>query len=319
MKLVVIAAGPFAVPMLRALHASSHEIAHVVCRPHRGRRSDPPLPVAACAEELGLPLWRPETINASDALECLAGLGADLLVVCDYGEILKPGVLEAARLGGVNLHGSLLPRYRGAAPVQHAVWNGDAEAGVAVITMTRGLDSGPIHGVARLAVDPDETAGELEARIAQLGAPLMVEMVDRLEAGTATPVAQDKSLATKAPRLSKEDGQIDWSRTALRVKNQVRAMQPWPRTYATWRAAGGDPVRLNIDRVSLVAEASGAPGEVLEAGDRLVVACGQGGVSLESVQAPGKRRLTAAEFLRGASLRAGDRFEVPSDPLETRQ
>src|SRR5690349_12967409 len=153
------------------------------------------------AEELGLTVWQPETVNSPESCAELESLGADLLVVCDYGEILKPAALAATRLGGVNLHGSLLPKYRGAAPVQWAVLNGDAETGITVIQMTPGLDAGPILGVDRTAIDPDETAGELEARLAERGAGLTLRVVDQLAAGTATPVMQDKSQASKAPRL----------------------------------------------------------------------------------------------------------------------
>ena len=168
------------------------------------------------AEELGLPVWQPDTINSEAACNELRSLQPDLLVVCDYGEILKPAVLSVASLGGINLHGSLLPKYRGAAPVQWAVLNGDAETGNTVIQMTPGLDAGPCLGVDRVPIDADESAGDLERRLAERGGELVLQTIDALAAGTAKPIKQDRSEASKAPRLEKEHGLIDWSRPASR-------------------------------------------------------------------------------------------------------
>lgn len=320
-KLAVAAAGPFAVPMLRVL-VEAFGVEQVICRPHRGRSNDPPLPVAACATELGLPLWRPETLNAPEEVGRLAALGADLLIVCDYGEILRPPALSATRWGGLNLHGSLLPKYRGAAPVQHAVWRGEAESGVSVIQMTPGLDAGPVLRQDRLAIDPDETAGELEGRLATLGAQTVLNAIKDMLAGTAAAVPQDRALATKAPRLSKEDGLIDWSLPAPAIKNQVRAMQPWPRTYTFYRSATNPsavPLRLNIDRVQTVEpnEAAGGraaaqPGQVLATTPDLLIATGEGALRIEQLQAANKRRMAAAEFIRGVPLRPGDLLTAES-------
>lgn len=304
MRIIALGTGPFAVPSLRAILASgAHEVLAVVARPPRGRSGEPPAPMAAAAEELGLALWRPESVNLPESVDRLRACNADLLVVCDYGEILKPEALGAARLGGINLHGSLLPRYRGAAPVQWAVLNGDAETGAAVIQMTPGLDAGPILGEVRTPIDPDETAGELEARLSRLGAVLTVEVVDQLAAGVAHGKPQDTSLATKAPRLKKEDGLIDWSRPARAIKDQVRGLQPWPRAF-TFVPQAREPLRLVIDRAAAV-EGSGAPGEVLEAGKRLVVAAGEGALEILDVQPAGKRLMAAEEWLRGAKLQTG--------------
>lgn len=260
--------------------------------------------MVSAAEELGLPVWRPESANLPESVAQLNQYGADLLVVCDYGEILKPPALQATRLGGINLHGSLLPKYRGAAPVQWSVLNGDPETGATVIQMTPGLDAGPILGVVRTAIEPDETAGELEERLSELGAGLTLEVVDALSAGKASGNSQDKSLATKAPRLQKADGLINWKRPATELKDHVRGMNPWPRAFTFIPCEKGEPTRLVVDRVEVV-EGTGSPGEVLDAGKRLVVACGEGSVELQQVQPAGKRRMTAEEFLRGASLEAG--------------
>jgi methionyl-tRNA formyltransferase len=310
MRLVMLGTGPFAVPTLRALAASRHAVAHVVTRPPRGRRPEPP-PMQTAAEDLGIPVWQPETLNDEAACATLRDLAADLLVVCDYGEILKPPALAAARLGGINLHGSLLPKYRGAAPVQWAVINGDAETGSTVIQMTPGLDAGPILGVDRTAIDPNETAGQLEARLALRGGELTLQVVDALEAGTATPESQDKRLASKAPRLDKEMGRIDWSRPAATIKNLVRGLDPWPRAYTEWRRAGGEPLRLilhKVESLASTADAAATPGVVVEADERLVVAAGEGTVEIVTLQPAGKRAMTAAELLRGYGLKPGERL-----------
>jgi methionyl-tRNA formyltransferase len=308
MRIVMLGTGPFAVPTLRMLASSLHEVVCVVTRPPRGRRSESP-PMAVAATELGLPVWQPDSINSEDACQTLRGLAPDLLVVCDYGEILKPPALAAARLGGINLHGSLLPKYRGAAPVQWAVLNGDAETGNTVIQMTPGLDAGPCLGVDRVEIDPDETAGELEALLSQRGAGLVLAVVDALDAGTAKPQAQDKRAASKAPRLEKEHGLVDWSRPAAEIKNQVRALDPWPRAFTHWRRGAGEPLRIILHRVQAVdaprQAAAAAPGTVVEAGPRLVVAAGKGAVELLQLQPSGKRPMAATEFLRGYPLPIG--------------
>lgn len=305
MRIIALGTGPFAVPSLKALVLSdAHEVLAVVTRPPRGRRGEPPAPMAAAAEELALPLWQPESANLTESVERLAAYEADLLVVCDYGEILKPDALGTTRLGGINLHGSLLPKYRGAAPVQWAVLNGDAETGNTVIQMTPGLDAGPILGTQVTPIDPDETSGELEERLAELGGKLSLQVVDQLAAGTAEGTPQDKSLATKAPRLKKEDGLIDWTRPAVEIKNQVRGLQPWPRAYTFVPQAKGEPLRLVIDRVA-VAEGQGDAGQVLEADGRLLIATGDAALDVLDIQPAGKRRMATADWLRGAAVKAG--------------
>lgn len=324
MRLVMLGTGPFAVPTLRRLIASPHEVVRVITRPPRGRRPEAP-PMQVAAEELGLPLWQPETVNSPEAVAELASLKPDLLVVCDYGEILKPTALAVAPHGGINLHGSLLPKYRGAAPVQWAVLNGDAETGNTVIQMTAGLDAGPCLGIDVLPIDPDESAGELEARLAARGGDLVLAVIDALAAGTATPIKQDRQQASKAPRLEKEHGAIDWSRTAQTIKNQVRALDPWPRAYTSWtrpsepggsspRSSGSspqEPLRLILHRTSAISPSpnpSAAPGTVLEAGPRLLIATGADALEILALQPAGKRVMEAAEFLRGYQLPVGARL-----------
>ncbi len=229
-----------------------------------------------------------------------------------YGQILSPALLSIPRLGGINLHGSVLPAYRGAAPVARAIQRGETETGVTVIQMTPRIDAGGIIAIARATIEPDETAGELEARLASLGAPLVLEAVAAIAAGTVSILPQDSAKVTKAPKLRKSNGLIDWMQPARAIHNLVRAMQPWPAAYTFWRRAGqsatAEPLRLIVHRTS-IADGTGAPGEILEAaGERLRVAAGDGAVLIKILQIPGKTAGTAAEFLRGHKIEPGERL-----------
>ncbi len=311
LRILLLGTGPFAVPSLQSLHASQHEVVCAISRPPRGRKPLP-APVQLAAEELGIEVWLPETVNSDEARGKLASYDADLLVVCDYGEILKSSTLASARLGGINLHGSLLPKYRGAAPVQWAILKGDQETGNTIIQMTPGLDAGPCLAIQRIAIDPDETSAELEPRMANLGGQLTLQVVDQLAAGTATPLEQDKALATKAPRLTKEQGLIDWSQPACQIKNQVRALQPWPRAYTHWCRSNEDPLRLIVHRVS-IEESFDTPqltssGKIVNVDSQLLVATGDGFLRLEEIQPAGKRKMSAEDFLRGQSVQVGDQL-----------
>lgn len=312
MRLIMLGTGPFAVPTLRALAATPHEIALVVSRPPTGRNREPS-PMQQAGESLGIPVWTPETVNAPDAQARLTSLVPDLLVVCDYGEILKPETLATARLGGINLHGSLLPKYRGAAPVQWAILDGDAETGNSVIQMTPGLDAGPCLAQQRTPINPDEDAGELEARLASMGADAVLRVVEELGAGKSQPVDQDKSLASKAPRLRKEQGEIDWLQPAQVIKNQVRGLRPWPRAFTYWHRSEGEPLRLSIDRVTVASPPSTGsgcpqPGTILKTSNLLLVATGDGLLAIDELQPAGKRSMPVADFLRGNRVSVGDRF-----------
>jgi methionyl-tRNA formyltransferase len=320
----MLGTGPFAVPTLRALAATEHDVLLVVTRPPRGRQPSAS-PMQQAANALGLEVWSPESVNLPDSVARLCELQADLLVVCDYGEILRPEALATTRLGGVNLHGSLLPKYRGAAPVQWAILNGELVTGVTAIQMTPGLDAGPSLCQVPTRIDPDEDAAALENRLADMGAEMVVGVVDQLAAGTAKPVPQDISLATKAPRLKKEHGAIDWQLSAEEIKNLVRGVRPWPRAYTFWHRAAGQPLRLNVDRVDIVspeeieelglALASAAPGTALPIDDRMLVTTGDDFVELQVVQPSGKRSMAAGDFLRGYRVQAGDRFGPESKAI----
>jgi methionyl-tRNA formyltransferase len=312
----MLGTGPFAVPTLRALAASRHEMLLVVTRPPQGRNATAS-PLQRTGEELQVQVWAPPTVNSAEAQSRLTALNSDLLVVCDYGEILRPETLATARLGGINLHGSLLPKYRGAAPVQWAILRGEMETGNSVIHMTAGLDAGPILLQQRTPIDPDEDADKLEERLAGMGAGGVLAVIDSLESGAAEPITQDSTQASKAPRLKKEQGSIDWSRPAWEIKNQVRALRPWPRAFTFWHPAGGSAMRLSIDRVTLVEPPATAedafvipqsPGIVLQTSPRLLVTTADAAVEIQQLQPAGKRSMTASDFVRGNRVKIGELF-----------
>lgn len=313
MRLAMMGTGPFGVPTFRGLYATHHVVVALVTGPlkRRARRPVPSSPLRPIAEEHCTPIFDPEDVNCEECRARLSEYGADLLVVCDYGQILSGETLATTPLGGVNLHGSLLPKYRGAAPVNWAIYHGETETGVSVIHMTPRVDAGPVIEQGRTPIGPDETAPQVEARLSELGAAHMLRAIDALEAGTARELPQDPALASKAPRIKKTDGLVDWSRPAEAIRNQVRAMEPWPKTYTFWHRPKGPPMRLILGPVS-AADASDPtvpPGTVLEApGDRIVVAAGEGAVVLETLQPAGKRMLEVREFLRGYHVRPGERF-----------
>jgi len=311
LRVIMMGTGPFAVPTFRALLASHHDVRALVTRPPKalhGKSQADVNPMRVVAHECGLAIHEQESINVPYARAVLASYRPDVFVVCDYGQILAPDTLEIARLGGINLHASLLPKYRGAAPINWAIYRGEIETGVTVIHMTPRVDAGPAIAQASTPIAAEENAVELEGRLAELGAPLVLRALDELERGTAKPIEQDAAQASRAPRLKKELGQVDWQRGAAEIANQVRALVPWPKTYTFWQRPGGTPLRVILEKVRVV-DAAGEPGLVLEAsGDQLVIATGQGGLVIEAIQPSGKRVMSAGEFLRGYPVRAGQRF-----------
>lgn len=317
LRLVMMGTGPFAVPTFEALLDSPHEVLALITRPdrpvHGKQKADAPLhPMRELAERRGIEVFAPESINSDEARAQLAGMRADLFVVCDYGQILSRETLAVARLGGINLHGSLLPKYRGAAPIQWAIYHGETETGVSVIHMTPRLDAGPVLVQRRLTIEADETAGQLEPRLAALGPDAVLEAIARLAAGDTSAIPQDVGLATKAPRLKKSDGLIDWSQSAEQIRNQIRAMDPWPKTFTFWLRPDGPPVRLIIESVAVLSDMQAvAPGTIVAADaatGTLRVACGQGALSIISLQPAGKRPMSVGEFLRGQPVQPGQRF-----------
>ena len=313
MRLIIMGTGPFAVPTLEALLDSSHDVLALVTRP--GRPNAPAGPMHDAALAASLPVLQPQDVNTPQPQRDLASFQADLLVVCDYGQILSSETLRCAAKGGINLHGSLLPKYRGAAPINWAIYHGERETGVTVIHMTPRLDAGPCLVNRATAIGGEETAEELEPRLAELGATAVLEAIAMLESWNgAEPigVVQDNRDATRAPRLKKTDGRMDWSRPARDLVNQVRAFKPWPGTYTNWLRREGAPLRLIIDRASVAADGdAGAverlPGRVVRADDdAFCVATGQGLLKITSLQPAGKRCLPAEEFLRGYRIEVGE-------------
>jgi len=303
--------GPFAVPTFRGLLETHHEVVALVTSPVRSQpgRPVPISPMRQVALDRTIETFDPEQINSAESETRLAAYGADLFVVCDYGQILSAKTLATARLGGINLHASLLPKYRGAAPINWALYYGEQETGVTVIHMTPKVDAGPCVAQARTDITPDETAVELEQRLAQIGDWLVRRTIDNIEGGRLEALPQDPALASRAPRLKKTDGQIDWSRPAAAIRNQIRAMEPWPKTHTYWHRDHGPAVRLILSAIDVQNAPAAEAGTVLEAaGDRLLVASGEGAVLVRKIQPAGKRELSAEEFLRGYRVQPGDRF-----------
>jgi len=300
-KLLFAGTPGFALESLRALHAAGHTPTAVLTQPDRpagrGRRNTAS-PVKAFALEAGIPVWQPQSLRDAGAVRQIAALQPDLMVVAAYGLLLPPAVLALPRRGCVNVHASLLPRWRGAAPIQAAILHGDTETGISLMQMDEGLDTGPVLARAALEIGPAETAGELHDRLAELGGSLLVANLGHILEGALEPEAQDEARATYAGKIRKEDAAIDWARPAAETERQIRAYNPVP--GASFEL-DGETVRCW--QAELAAGYAGAPGEVLAAGrDGVVVACGSGAIRLLAVQRPGRRRITAAEFAGQRSL-----------------
>jgi methionyl-tRNA formyltransferase len=307
MRVVFLGNAPWSVPSLEAIAGSSHEVALVLTRvprpAGRGRRLTP-TPVADTARGLELPLLEVETVRSGAGFDALVQAAPDVLAVVAYGEILPQAVLDLPRVAPVNVHFSLLPKLRGAAPVQRAIFEGDDATGVTTIRMDAGMDTGTILLQAAEPVRRDDTAGTLGGRLAALGAQLLVDTLQGLDAGTVVEREQDDSQATSAPKLTAEDEVIEWNRSAWMVTARVRAMAPEPGARTTFRGRGL--------KVLGAAEGSGLadgpPGEILASGTPLVVGTEDRPVVLEEVQPEGKRRMSGAEFVRGYRPVPGERL-----------
>ncbi|MFG0255292.1 MAG: methionyl-tRNA formyltransferase [Rhodopirellula sp. JB053] len=330
-RIVLMGTGPFAVPSFEAIRAAGHDIVVVITRPLppvKSRGGPPPTPVRDWASEHGLPIEAPESINADETVEQLDAIATDLMVVCDYGQILRPPALASTKWGGINLHGSLLPAYRGAAPVQRALLSGDAETGVSVIHMTPKLDGGPILARRTTPISPTETAGELEERLSQIGVEATLDAITLLEDAFTKldggqPLGdlgepQDASKVSKAPRLSKAEAEIDWSRSAKHIDCLVRGMQPWPVAFTFAETKPGKPpLRLAIRKVTPIVDQeveSTQIGRLLESQSKgeMAIGCGDGRIIVERLQPAGKNEMNASEFIRGHRLEPGFRFGKPA-------
>lgn len=298
----------FAVPSLDALVAAGLAPVAVVTVPDKpaGRgQSVRASAVKRAAERHGLPVLQPESLRDEAFHDALRALRPDVLAVVAF-RILPPEVYGAAALGAFNLHGSLLPAYRGAAPIQRALMDGVAETGVTTFFLQKTVDTGHVILRRRLAVGPDDTAGEVHDRLAALGAEAVVETVRRIAAGEARAEPQNDALASPAPKIFRDDARIDWTRPARAVHDHVRALSPHPGAWTEWAPAGErETLKVLRTRVDAEGGAAGAPGAVVEAAGRLVVACGEGAVEVLEVQREGKRRMDVADFLNGADLGTG--------------
>jgi len=298
LRIVYMGTPDFAVGPLAALIAAGHEVACVYSQPPRpaGRgHKQRPSPVHAFAQAQGIEVRTPRRLRAAEEQEAFAALNADVAVVAAYGLILPKPVLQAPRHGCINIHASLLPRWRGAAPIQHAILAGDAESGVTVMQMDQGLDTGDMLLWEAVPIGAETTASSLHDALAALGARLIVDTLARLEAGTLTATPQPEAGATYAAKLSRDDGRLDWRRPAVDLERQVRALTPWPGTWFLY----GDTV-LKVSAAEVVPDASGPPGTVLD--ERLTIACGSGGFRPTRIQRPGKAPMTATDLVRGYAV-----------------
>lgn len=308
LRVIFMGTPEFSVPTLRAIAEAGHDVAAVYTQPPRaaGRRGLEltPSPVQREAERLGIETRSPVSLKGEAEQAAFRALRADVAVVVAYGLLLPKAVLEAPRLGCINGHASLLPRWRGAAPIQRAIMSGDSETGMMVMRMEEGLDTGPVAMVEKCAIEPDMTAGDLHDRLMSVGAALMVEALARLERNTLTFTAQTVEGVTYAKKIDKSETRVDWTRSASEVHNTIRGLSPFPGAWSEI-AIGGRPERLKLLR-STLSQGAGESGGILD--DRLTVACGAGAISLVEVQRAGGRPAAASEFLRGAKIEKGMKF-----------
>jgi methionyl-tRNA formyltransferase len=310
-RIVFLGTPAFAVPSLEALIESGHEVVTVVSQPDRpkGRGHQVQItPTRAVANTKGIPVLQPAKIRDEAFLRQIRDLAPDLGIVVAYGRILPDSLLAIPRLGMINVHASLLPRYRGAAPIQRAVLAGDEETGVTIMRVVTELDAGPTFASAAVPIPPDATSGEMESTLAHLGAELLLPVVDGLAAGRAVETPQDDSLATHAAKITKDEGAIDWAEPADVIHNKVRGLQPWP---LAWTHLGGTRLVLRQTVPQPTSGRPGVPGTVVRAeGDDLIVACGQEtALRVLEIQPEGRRTMSAREFLAGRGAAEGARFE----------
>lgn len=315
LRLVMLGTGSFALSTFQGLYETSHQVVGLVTQPDRTGRGHHthvnPMKELATAHDT--PVFQPAKANDPESLERLREFNADLFVTAAYGQILSAELLSIPRLGAINVHASLLPKYRGAAPIQFAVINGETETGITIFRIEPKLDAGPVLGVVKADIGEKETYGELQDRLAELAVPLTCQVVDDLAAGTAQEIIQDSSLVTKAPRLKKIDGAIPWNKSSRLVGCHIRGVQPWPKPSTVLHVGATSLRMLVLDVETSDRSISGELGTV-EVVDkkRLFVKTADGSVELLSVQPEGKRAMSPAEFLNGKAIATGDWFEIPN-------
>ena len=305
MRIVFMGTPEFAVPSLEALLRSDNQVVGVVSQPDRPKGRGHQLvspPVKLVAERAGLPILQPLKIRTPEFLQILSAWQPDLIAVAAYGRILHTPILRLPPMGCVNVHGSLLPKYRGAAPVQWAIIHGEAETGITTMLMNEGMDTGPILLQGKLEISPDDTAGTLAPRLAELGGRLLVDTITQLKAGTLIPKKQDDGQATLAPLLKKEDGLIDWTMNATALANRVRGLSPWPGAYTFFGAE-----RWNIWKaVSNAGAVTDKPGTIVVANKQaIIVATGNGLLDIREIQTANSKRMSVGQFLAGHQVTTG--------------
>lgn len=319
MRIVMMGTGMFAEPTFEALQSRPGLVVGLITQPdrvvgqERGSTRQTGKGMKNLAQAQGIAVYQPESINTPEGVALLRSLAPDLIVVAAYGQILNAEVRAVPPHGCINVHASLLPKYRGAAPIAWAIYHGETRTGVTIFRIGKGVDTGEMLAQEAIDIGPEETAGEVEARLAPLGARLVLQVIDQLAAGTARAIPQDNAQASKAPKLKKEDGILDWSRRAEQICCHIRAMHPWPTPYTFWHRAGQPAQRLILHRAhsrSAKEEEQFTPGEILSSSlDRLCVGAGERTVvEILELQPAGKKKMTAAEFLRGRKPQQGDRL-----------
>ncbi len=297
-KVVFMGTPDFSVPSLRKLIATQ-EVVGVVTQPDRpaGRGKQlRPSPVKVVAEEAGIPVYQPKSLRKEDAAAPLRAWNPDVIVVAAFGQILRPHVLDLPPHGCINVHASLLPRWRGASPIQHAILAGDAETGVCLMQMDPGLDTGPVYVCQSVTITPMETAASLHDKLAAAGAELTGQYLDDILQGKIPPKPQNDEDSTYAPMISKEDGRLDWTDTAVNLDRRIRAMTPWPGAFTTWQ---GNMLKIKAAGLANGWFPDGQPGEVVEYVDGTAVITGDGGIQLQTIQLAGKKAMSVDDFLRG--------------------
>ena len=305
LRVVFFGTPAFAVPTLDALLSSSHQVVAAVTQPDRPRgrgQKTTASPVKEVAVPAKVPVLQPSSVKTPEFRDALAALHPDIAVVAAYGQILTQEVLSTPRLGMINVHASLLPRYRGAAPIHRAIINGDTETGITIMRMVKALDAGPMIAAERISIGAEETSEELERELARIGARLLIRVLDEMAAGQSHDTPQDDGAASYAPRLTRDDGRIDWQWPAPRIHNLIRGLHPWPHAETF---AGGRRLILHRSRTADV-DSTRQPGTILEASaEHVRVATGKGTLDLLEIQAENKRPMSAREFLAGHPLAPG--------------
>jgi methionyl-tRNA formyltransferase len=317
LRIVFCGTPAFAVPSLRHLMAQPDlKVVGVVSQPDRPRGRGREMAISAVkavAIEAGLPIYQPEQVKSAESIDCFLGLAPDAVVIIAYGQLISQRLIEIPRLRWINLHASLLPKYRGAAPINWAIVNGETRTGVTTMQIDAGLDTGPTLLKYETEISPDETAPELAARLADAGAPLVAETLRKLDRGEITAAPQDSSQATLAPPLKKEHGRINWSLSAESIYNRIRGLEPWPGAFTTFRGKmchiWGRPSTASTAAGPMARSESLQPGAIRSLNREILVVCGHGTpLRLEFAQLEGRKRVTAGEFANGSRLTPVDRF-----------